>query len=587
MSIPPPPPPPPPPPGSTPTATVSAAIPPPPPPPPPPPGSSTANVISSAIPPPPPPPPPPPGSSSSNVISSSIPTPPSIPLPPGVPLPPSVPLPPGVPPPPGVPLPPGVPPPPGVPLPPGVPPPPGVPLPPGVPMPPPIPGVPMPPPMIPGVPMPPPIPGVPMPPGIPGVPAFPGFGFAAQPTKTKPNKKPKVPMKSLNWTKLNANNIKGTIWENIDDTKLKFSPDDFCETFAKAEIKPKAVAAKPKVQKNVKKAFVDPDRQKVIDIVLNKIKIKPIEISDALLLYNDKVLRDDICDLLLPIFPKDNSEYETVSKATENYENEEDFAQCDLFVVLVGVVPHNKERLLAMRFKNTYSDKSVEILKLIDHFFKGFDFIKTNKNFHKFLEILLAHGNYMNGITAKGGAFGFQLTSLTKFYDTKSKDNKITLFQYIINSIMEEDKKILNFMQHLQSFEKMQIEAVQQSFNSLKDKFKSVEDLKRFITQKKEELDEDDKTEEFLAGFYEHASKTIKFVEEKIANIDVQYEGIAKYLGLKKMDLDKFVAIMKELYLKIVEALKKYMEMKAKEEKLKKLEQKKLEEEKKKKSKKK
>ena len=103
-------------------------------------------------------------------------------------------------------------------------------------------------------------------------------------------------------------------------------------------------------------------------------------------------------------------------------------------------------------FKNIYSDKFVEILKLIDYFFKEFDFIKTNKNFHKFLEILLAYGIYMNGISAKGGAFGFQFASFNKFYDMKSKYNKKTLFQHIINIlIMEEDKKILNFMQYLQS----------------------------------------------------------------------------------------------------------------------------------------
>ena len=199
----------------------------------------------------------------------------------------------------------------------------------------------------------------------------------------------------------------------------------------------------------------------------------------------------------------------------------------------------------------------------------------------------MAYGNYMNGVSAKGGAFGFQLTSLSKFYDMKSKDNKTTLFQHIINIIMEEDKKILNFMQYLQSFEKMQITSIQESFNSLKEKFKSVEVLKKFITDKKEEIDEDDRTEDFLNGFYEHASKTIKFVEEKIANISVQFENVSKYLGLKNKDLDKFVAIMRELYLKMVAALKTYMENKAREEKLKKLEQKKLEDEKKKKGKKK
>ena len=142
-------------------------------------------------------------------------------------------------------------------------------------------------------------------------------------------------------------------------------------------------------------------------------------------------------------------------------------------------------------------------------------------------------------------------------------------------------------MQYLQSFEKMQITSIQESFNSLKEKFKSVEVLKKFITDKKEEIDEDDRTEDFLNGFYEHASKTIKFVEEKIANISVQFESVSKYLGLKNKDLDKFVAIMRELYLKMVAALKTYMENKAREEKLKKLEQKKLEDEKKKKGKKK
>jgi len=101
--------------------------------------------------------------------------------------------------------------------------------------------------------MPPGVPGVPMPPGVPGVPgppAFPGFGFAPVATKQKPNKKPKVPMKALNWTKINANNIKGTIWEKIDDTKIKFNPDEFCEIFGKAEMKPKAPPKKVVEKKN-------------------------------------------------------------------------------------------------------------------------------------------------------------------------------------------------------------------------------------------------------------------------------------------------------------------------------------------------
>jgi len=381
-------------------------------------------------------------------------------------------------------------------------------------------------------------------------------------------------MKALNWTKINANNIKGTIWEKIDDTKIKFNPDEFCEIFGKAEMKPKAPPKKV-VEKKTKTAFAEPDRQRNIDIVLSKIKIKPIDISDAILLYNEEILTEEKCDLLIPIFPKE-AEYNEISKKTETLENEEDFAECDLFIVLIGCISCNQQRLQAIRFKNSYSKKSVEVLGLIDYFFKGFDFVKNNKNFHKYLEILLAHGNYMNGVTAKGGAFGFQLTSLTKFYDMKSKDNKSTLLQYIIEFIMEEvDRKILNFMPFFELFNKMQITLINESYNSLKEKFKSVEALKNMLDTKKDEMDEDDKTEEFLAGFYDHASKTIKFVGEKIDAITVQYEDISKFLNLKKMDIEKFIAIMRDFYLKTFEALKVYKEKKAKEEKKKQDEEKK------------
>jgi hypothetical protein len=59
---------------------------------------------------------------------------------------------------------------------------------------------------------------------------------------------------------------------------------------------------------------------------------------------------------------------------------------------------------------------------------------------------------------SKRRAFGFQLASLTKFYDMKSKDNKTTLLQYIIEFIMEEvDRKILNFMPFFELFNKKQI----------------------------------------------------------------------------------------------------------------------------------
>ena len=149
---------------------------------------------------------------------------------------------------------------------------------------------------------------------------------------------------------------------------------------------------------------------------------------------------------------------------------------------------------------------------------------------------------------------------------------------------MEEvDRKLLNFMPYFELFNKMQITLIQESYNSLKEKFKSVEALKKMLETKKDEIDEDDKTEEFLGGFYEHANKTIKFVGEKIDAIEVQFKDISKFFALKNMDIEKFIIVMREFYLKTFEALKLYREKKAKEEKLKQLEEEKNKKNKKKK----
>ena len=78
-------------------------------------------------------------------------------------------------------------------------------------------------------------------------------------------------------------------------------------------------------------------------------------------IYNQKVLTDDICELLLQAFPILNSEYIRVSEATYNYESDDKFATCDLFVILIGCVPYNIERLEAIRFNNIYHEKLLEI----------------------------------------------------------------------------------------------------------------------------------------------------------------------------------------------------------------------------------
>jgi hypothetical protein len=48
------------------------------------------------------------------------------------------------------------------------------------------------------------------------------------------------------------------------------------------------------------------------------------------------------------------------------------------------------------------------------------------------IQIVLTLGNFLNGGTPKGGAFGFKLNALSKLGETKSVDNKSSLVHYLI-----------------------------------------------------------------------------------------------------------------------------------------------------------
>ena len=183
-----------------------------------------------------------------NSFSNSVLPPPSAPPPIGIGIPPPPPPPPpfpafGIPPPPPF----GIPPPPPF----GIPPPPspfGSPPPPppfgipgfGIPPPPPGLGIPSPPGF--GIPLP---PGFPPPPGI-GLPPPGLFGLAvAPPVPIKNKKNPKIPMKGLMWASVAATKIAGTIWEKIDDEKVKLD----VELIEKEFVNLKAKEAKEKEAK--------------------------------------------------------------------------------------------------------------------------------------------------------------------------------------------------------------------------------------------------------------------------------------------------------------------------------------------------
>ena len=385
----------------------------------------------------------------------------------------------------------------------------------------------------------------------------------------------------------------------MDEAEIEFDEINFKEEFSlKPTVIKSAKSASNKPTKKQKKCYCELDQQRNITIVLNTIlknknhkkegENKPKHISESekekqiVELINLLVEKIEACEtndneiltpnnisLLIPILPTE-AVFNKVSKESSVLETEEDYDPADLFIIYIGVIIGYRERLQSILFKNEYKNiiKNIEIF--IEFFNKGFDFILNSQNLKKLFEIMLAIGNYMNGITNRGGAFGFKIDSLTKFTELKSKDNKTTLLYYIVDYIYEDLSNpvlIINLLENLKNFEGMEINSINELMNDLNKKFKILTTLKEKTEAHKKDLDEEDQVGNFLKENYEVIEKEINEIKKKVDQIQVKFEKVHKYLGEDKYDIEKFINLFKSFYYKLKEANDEYKNQKNKKHK--------------------
>jgi len=78
-----------------------------------------------------------------------------------------------------------------------------------------------------------------------------------------------------------------------------------------------------------------------------------------------------------------------------------DLADSDKFVLLMNSAPAYDLRFKSICFKQTYQDEIRDLNIKIDKIYNFFDLMLKNKLFYKWLELILAFGNYLNGSSNK------------------------------------------------------------------------------------------------------------------------------------------------------------------------------------------
>jgi hypothetical protein len=407
----------------------------------------------------------------------------------------------------------------------------------------------------------------------------------------------KTKLKALDWAKIEPSKILNTIWEkDMDETEIEFDEINFKEEFClKPTVAKSSKSSVSSSTKKKKKCYCESDQQRNITIVLNTIikKLKDkneksgtserekeeklVKLINSLVeeledcgMSEPKILTPDNISLLIPILPTE-AVFNKVSKESAVLETEDDYDPADLFIIYIGVIIGYKERLQSLLFLSEYKVMIQNLEIFIGFFNKGFDFVLKSQNLKRLFEIMLAIGNYMNGITVRGGAFGFQLDSINKFIELKSKDNKTNLLDYIVEFIYEDiNNRLLidNLLENFKNFKSMEINSINELMNDLNKKFKNFTTLKEKVEAHKKELEEDDNVEKFLDKYYKLIENEIAKIKTKVDKIQTDFSKVIKFLGEDKYDIEKFIKLFKDFYDELKKSNDLYREKKNKKNKL-------------------
>ncbi|EAR97051.2 formin-like 2 domain protein (macronuclear) [Tetrahymena thermophila SB210] len=443
--------------------------------------------------------------------------------------------------------------------------------------------------------------GAPMPPPFligtqaPMMPSFNMPMMMPQQPLQKQKKKPNVPLKPFMWNTITANNIKNTIWEKLNDEKveldIKFIEDQFEKPTAPvkqvggASSQPNgsnsnstqgSTTAPPKPMIIQKTSLINGDRTKTYEIVLQKLKISSNLISNALVSCDEKILTLNNLQSLNNICPK-QEEVDLVTGYIEGGGKPEDLANPEKFIYEVKKVKGFGDRIRGLIFLKTHEEMFLDLEPKVQKLRRGIFYLKDNKLIPEMLEYVLAFGNYLNGESARGGAWGFKFDSLIKISELKMKDNKTTLMMYVIDIfekkynplISLEDEEALNLC------EQLPISQLNADLNEIKKNFRFMQKA----IQSQTDLPNDN-IKSKLDGSVDAIEQRINSMDVEIKTIDETYKQVASLYGEKPTDpSEKFAEKFGQLFRKIKK--EKADKQKIEEAKKKEEEKKKKEEEKK------
>jgi hypothetical protein len=263
---------------------------------------------------------------------------------------------------------------------------------------------------------------IPLPPQLPFIPP------------AKQTKKSTIKLKQLFWTKIKPIHVLNTVWMDMTEPEIDYKKLEY--KYAEVS-KSKVLLDKNKQNDNKKKivSLFDGKRTQNAAIASGKLKKAPEEIAEIVLNLDPDELTLDVTETISNLLIPNEEEMNALRTYTGD-RSELDFAG-KLFSYFIDI-ERLDQRLNVQRIMLNWYDELFlinEQLNIIKDALTELNDPQCISDLRLVLSIILSLGNYLNGITSRGGAHGYKLEILLKLKNIKSNYGKGNLLHFVIEEL--------------------------------------------------------------------------------------------------------------------------------------------------------
>ncbi|KAH7467200.1 Formin-like protein 3 [Phytophthora ramorum] len=371
--------------------------------------------------------------------------------------------------------------------------------------------------------------------------------------------KPNVELRPLFWTRVPVNVVSSTVWMKLNDSHAEMDVDEMEWMFRK-----NPVDASKKIDEKKKEAekvlaqpkevlLFDPKRQQNVSIAIARFKMSSEDIKNAIYALDGQKLGSEVLNVLISISPT----LEEIDML-KNYDGDVKLlGNVEKFFLDLLTIPRYTQRIKCFRYKLQFENRILETQAQLDTLVAATDQVAESDKFRRVLEHILAIGNYLNGSTPRGGAYGFKLDTLMKLHTLKSVDPRVTLMHFLLRQLEEKSPDVITFageVPHIVEAKRLSLDQLRADLSSYNTELAM---LKGQVRASKNDHIEGDKFYEVMTPFAKDAEEVLEELGRDFNGLETCYQELVSSFGedprkVGPMEffniLDEFVTEFKKAY---------------------------------------